>query len=86
LDIRINNPSKRPSDARKKKDSGERHISLLSQKTGSRFPEKKTRTKTAPKGVFCYRVHAQANFDMDKIWVRESVGRFEIEKGQLTDF
>ncbi|MHB8422595.1 MAG: hypothetical protein ACYDAM_07490 [Leptospirales bacterium] len=48
------------------------------------FSRQKTRSEIAPKGVFRYRSHAQANADMEK-WVGESVGRFEIAKAQSID-
>lgn len=49
------------------------------------FSRQKTRSGIAPKGVFRYRSHAEANADMEK-WLAEAVGRFEIVKGQSTDF
>lgn len=49
------------------------------------FSRQKTRSGIAPKGVFCYRSHAQANDDMER-WVTESMSRFPIAKGQSVDF
>ncbi|MHB1287466.1 MAG: hypothetical protein ACYCYP_13120 [Leptospirales bacterium] len=49
------------------------------------FSRQKTRSGIASKGVFRYRSYAEANADMEK-WVTESMRRFEIVKGQSTDF
>lgn len=49
------------------------------------FSRQKTRSEIAPKGVFRYRSHVQANDNMEK-WVIESMRRFKIAKGQSIDF
>ena len=49
------------------------------------FSRQKTRSEIAPKGVFRYRSHDQANADMEK-WVAESIQRFEIVKTRSTNF
>ncbi|MDA8150643.1 MAG: hypothetical protein M0041_05905 [Nitrospiraceae bacterium] len=49
------------------------------------FSRQKTCSGIAPKGVFRYRSHAQANADMEK-WLRDSVMRFEARKNQSDDF
>ena len=49
------------------------------------FSRQKTRSGIAPKGVFRYKSHAQANADMET-WISESIQRFEISKGQSPDF
>ncbi len=49
------------------------------------FSRQKTRSGIAPKGVFRYESHDQANADMEK-WLSESIQRFEISKGQSADF
>jgi hypothetical protein len=70
---------------RKERGIRETCTSLFMSEDRSAFSRQKTRSRIAPKGVFRYRSHAQANADMEK-WVSESVGRFEIEKGQSTNF
>ncbi len=49
------------------------------------FSRQKTRSGIAPKGVFRYRSHAQANADMEK-WISESIQRFEIAKARSINF
>ncbi len=40
---------------------------------------RKTRSGIAPRGIFRYKSHSQANADMGR-WVSESIHRFEIAK------
>ncbi len=49
------------------------------------FSRQKTCSGIAPKGVFRYRSHAQANADMEK-WLAEAVMRFEARKNLSDDF
>ena len=70
---------------RKVRDLAETRAVSIIPKERIAFARQKTLSKIAPKGVFRYKSHAQANADMEK-WVAESVGRFEIVKGQSTDF
>ena len=69
---------------RKEKDLskiGTPHVS----ETRMAFSRQKTCSGIAPKGVFRYRSHAQANADMEK-WLRDSVMRFEARKNLSDDF
>ena len=43
------------------------------------FSRQKTRSGIAPRGIFRYKSHSQANADMGR-WVSESIHRFEIAK------
>ena len=49
------------------------------------FSRQKTRTGIAPKGVYRYKSHSQANADMEK-WISESIQRFENAKAQSINF
>ena len=49
------------------------------------FSRQKTRTGIAPKGVYRYKSHSQANADMEK-WISESTQRFENAKAQSINF
>lgn len=49
------------------------------------FSRQKTCSGIAPKGIFRYRSHAQANADMEK-WLTESVMRFEPRRNLSDDF
>ena len=70
---------------RKERGIRETCTSLFMSEDRSAFSRQKTRSRIAPKGVFRYRSHAQANADMEK-WISESIQRFEISKGQSPDF
>ena len=49
------------------------------------FSRQKTRSEIAPKGIFRYKSHSQANADMEK-WISESIQRFEIAKARSINF
>ncbi len=49
------------------------------------FSRRKTRSRIAPKGVFRYKSHAEANADMER-WVSESIQRFETQKSASRNF
>ena len=70
---------------RKEKDLSKIGTLHVSDTRMAFFSRQKTQSGIAPKGIFRYRSHVQANNDMEK-WVIESMRRFKIAKGQSINF
>jgi hypothetical protein len=69
---------------RKEKDLSKIGTLRVSE-TRMAFSRQKTRSGIAPKGIFRYKSHSQANADMEK-WLSEAVIRFESRKNLSDDF